>query len=380
MADHNAVIEGLSHSEERWLRSWGERHSAGAADATAPSEAAQAVAVASDTSRSPSGHQRGHWIPRGSLGRIVGDLFKSIASGFSRFVFAWMVPSALTLGLFWIFVLPSVTDLWFFQRIAATGRGDATTSGIVFAFFVLLLSVLFAYTSLPLYRLLEGYTLPGPLKRYLLRRQLKRWASLKEMERRSRLPGGRPVPPLMLEALRAYPESRHDVRPTRLGNALTAMERFGVSRYWLDNMSLWYELQAVVPEQTRRHTEEGRAPVDFFMSLFAHLLLFGTSCIAVFLRMHDTRLLWLGLAALALLPLSYSQAVRNVKDWGHSVKALVNLGRRPLAAQLGLRMPQELEGERNMWAAYSSVIEQGDERDIAYYDHYRLPSPPPTGG
>lgn len=310
----------------------------------------------------------------------MGDLFKTITGGFSRFVVAWMVPSALTLGLFWLFLLPSVTDVWVFGKVAAPGRGDAATGGIIFAFFVLLFSVLFAYTSHPLYRFLEGYTLPRGLKRRLLRRQLRRWAGLHEVQRRSKLPGGKPVPPLMLEAMRSYPMDQADVRPTRLGNALTSMERFGVTRYGIDSMSLWYELQAVVPDQTRRHTEEGRAPVDFFMSLLAHMFLFSLACIAVFSRTRDSGVLWLGLAAAVLVPLSYFQAVRNVKDWGHSVKALVNLGRRPLAGQLGLRMPQELDEEKNMWASYSAAIEQRDGRYDSYYDSYRLPPPPPSGG
>src|SRR5262249_46583191 len=145
-------------------------------------------------------------------------------------------------------------------------------------------------------------------------------------------------------------------KPTRLGNALTAMETFGVTRYGLDSQTLWYELQSVVCT-TRRNTEDGRAPVDFFVSSIAHMSLFSVVAIGVGLGTINLRIVSIGLVTMATVPLSYRLAVKNVKDWGQAVKALVNLGRIPLAHRMGLIMPHELDEERNMWASYLSVIE-----------------------
>lgn len=304
----------------------------------------------------------------------MGELFKAITGGLARFVFAWFVPSVVTVGLFWIFVLPSVRDAWPFRRLAAAGGGSDVTAGIVFAFVVLVLSILFAYTSLPIYRFLEGYSLPKPLQRRFRRRQLQQWRRIRWLDERSRLAGQR-LPGLDLERIKLYPLTQEQVAPTRLGNALRAMETFGYTRYGLDSQSLWFELQAVVPETTRRNTEEGRAPVDFFISSTAHMTALSVLCLIVGISTLNPGICLIGLGAAATVPLSYHLAVRNVKDWGHAVKALVNLGRIPLARQLGLSMPDELGEERNMWLAFMSVIERHDTRFEEYLNHYRTGPP-----
>jgi hypothetical protein len=304
----------------------------------------------------------------------VGELFKAITGGLARFVFSWLVPSIVTLGLFWIFVLPSVRDAWPFRQLAAAGAGSDIRAGIVFAFVVLVLSILFAYTSLPIYRFLEGYSLPKPLQRRFRRKQLEQWRRIRWLDERSRLAGQR-LPGLDLERIKLYPLTADQVAPTRLGNALRAMETFGYTRYRLDSQSLWFELQAVVPETTRRNTEEGRAPVDFFVSSIAHMTVLSTLCLIVGISSLNPGTCLIGLGAAATVPLSYRLAVRNVKDWGHAVKALVNLGRIPLALQMGLSMPDELAEERNMWLAYMNVIERYDARFEEYLDYYRAAQP-----
>ncbi len=300
----------------------------------------------------------------------MGELFKAITGGLARFVFSWFVPSVVTLGLFWIFVLPSVRDAWPFRPIAAAGRESDVTAGIVFAFVVLVFSILFAYTSLPIYRFLEGYNLPKPLARRFHRRQLQEWRRIRWLEERSRL-AGQPVPGLDLERIKLYPLRADQVAPTRLGNALRAMETFGYTRYGLDSQSLWFELQSVVPETTRRNTEEGRAPVDFFVSSIAHMTVLSVLCLIVGVSTLNVGTCLIGLGAAATVPLSYRLAVRNVKDWGDAVKALVNLGRIPLADHFGLSMPDELSEERNMWHAYMRVIERNDARFEEHLNHYR---------
>ena len=307
----------------------------------------------------------------------MGDLFKALTGGLSKFIFAWIVPSVITLGLFSLFVLPRVNDLYPFEEVIATSKGSPATATLIFSFFVLVLSMLFAYSSLPIYRLLEGYSLPKRLQARLIRRHLRAWHRLKWQEQRAldldEVPAG-----LLKERLNAYPVTPDRMRATRLGNALTAMESFGVTRYGIDSQSLWYELQAVSPETVRRQTEEGRSPVDFFVSSMAHFFLFAVTCTALSLIKQDLSLLVLGAIALLLLPLNYNLAVRNVKDWAGAVRALVNLGRRPLADAVGLTMPARLTDEQEMWASFLWAIEELDTESVPVYDSYRLPPPPPS--
>lgn len=307
----------------------------------------------------------------------MGDLFKALTGGLARFVFAWIVPSVVTLGLFSIFVLPRVGDLYPFDRLIDLSEDSSAAAALLFAFFVLVLSMLFAYSSLPIYRLLEGYSLPKRLQTRLIRRHVRAWHRLKWQEQRALdaddVPDG-----LLKERLNAYPVTANRIRGTRLGNALTAMESFGVTRYGMDSQSLWYELQAVSPDTVRRQTEEGRSPVDFFVSSIAHFSLFALACTGLAIVQQDLTLLVFASFAALLLPLNYNLAVRNVKDWAGAVRALVNLGRRPLAEAVGLRMPTKLEDEREMWAGFHWAIEELDARSIPVYDSFRLPPPPPT--
>lgn len=309
----------------------------------------------------------------------MGDLFKALTGGLARFVFAWIVPSVITLGLFSLFVLPRVKNLYPFEEVLGLSKDSPATAALLFSFFVLVLSMLFAYSSLPIYRLLEGYSLPKRLQARLIRRHLRAWQRLKWQEQRAldldEVPAG-----LLKERLNAYPVTSDRIRGTRLGNALTAMESFGVTRYGLDSQSVWYELQAVSPETVRKQTEEGRSPVDFFVSSIAHFSLFAAVTSALGIIQGDLSLLVFGFVALLLVPLNYNLAVRNVKDWAGSVRALVNLGRRPLADAVGLSMPAKLSDEKDMWAGFYWAIEELDSQAVPIYDSFRLPPPPRPPG
>ena len=307
----------------------------------------------------------------------MGDIFKVITGGLSKFVVAWLLPSIVSLGLFSLFLWPNISSSLPFQPILRVVDNGPIAAGLVFAFFVLLISMSFAYSSLPIYRLLEGFTLPRVLRVRLQRRHIRRWHTLRTLEERAKTQGIA-LPGTLKERLDEYPVSRENIRATRLGNALTAMESFGTTRYGLDSQSLWYELQSVVPETTRKYTEDGRAPVDFFVSSIAHMTVLSLSSLVVGLVKGDPSLVIVGVAAALTLPLSYRLAVKNVKDWSGSVRALVNLGRRPLAQQMGLRMPQELVEERNMWASFLWAVERLDVDSVGFYDLYRIPPPPPN--
>lgn len=302
----------------------------------------------------------------------MSDVLKTLTGSVGKFVLAWLLPSVITLGLAALFVvLPHARSAPFVRPVLDAGGGGAATAALVFGLLAVTSAVLFAYASLPIYRMLEGYALPGPLRRRLLRRQLRRWARLQHAQRRFELTG-RLVGPAISDELARYPGRREYVQATRLGNALRAMERFGVEAYGLDSQSLWYELLGVVPDGTRKDVEEARAPVDFFVSAISHALALASVCAGVGVATGDPVLLVIAGAAAASLPVSYALAVNNVLDWGLAVKAVVNLGRRDLADKLGLDVPREVHWERQMWAAHFHAIERRDPTADEEYDKYRV--------
>jgi hypothetical protein len=277
----------------------------------------------------------------------VGDLFKALSSGLARYVYAWLMPGILVSGVFLLVVVPQLPVS---QNVGTLG------GAAVFALAVLGLSVVFAYASRPMYQFLEGYTMPGWLARPLLRRSRRRFVRL--VAARSRGPAI--ARQQAAEALLGYPDRVELLLPTRLGNALKAMEGYGESRFGLDSQTFWYELQAVADDKVRRSTEETRAAVDFFMSSVAHLGLLSVASASV-APSADRPLvpLAVSIGAAILLPAAYGQAVRNVGEWRYAVQALVNMSRPALAAGLALGLPGSHDAERRMWLGFAGLIHHG---------------------
>jgi hypothetical protein len=281
----------------------------------------------------------------------MGDLFKALGSGLARFVYAWLMPSIVTSGIFVLLVVPAV-------------RGDAIDASVLgaagFTLAVLTLSVVFAYASRPIYQFLEGYTMPQWLKQALLRRTHRRFARLQRLEL-----GADPNTRRMAsERLKWYPPTSRQLLPTRLGNALSAMEGYGQARYGLDSQTFWYELLAVADDKIRLATEEARAAVDFFMSSMAHLALLLVVCVALVPLAHQPLVLGVVIVAAAgLIRLAYLQAVANVGEWRWSIQALVNTSRAPLAEALALTLPSTYEDEHDMWTSVSGLVHYGPEAE-----------------
>jgi hypothetical protein len=302
----------------------------------------------------------------------VAALFKSLSGGIARFVLAWLTPSVIALGLFCIFVLPGISDTAVFKPLT---QSSSTVELAQFAFFAFTLSVVFAYASLPIYQVLEGYRLPGALQRALRARHLREFHRLRVLRERFEMTGEMPPGVDADDFLLRYPPDIESVRATRLGNALTTMEGWSRARYHLDSQTMWHELQAVSSDNVRRDVDEGRAPVDFFVSAMASMTLLTLVALPIGLFTEQRQALVIAVLALLSLPLSYRLAVENTVDWSQSVKAMVNVGRVPLASALGLAMPATLQAERAMWAAQYYAIEMNDQSEFEAYDSFRAPAP-----
>ena len=318
-------------------------------------------------------------LPNGGAdgGEQMSDLFKAISTGFARFVFAWIVPSLINVGVFTIYIWPSVQNTDLFKPIQAIVATSDASAIIVFGFLVLVIAVMVAYASLPIYQVLEGLSLPTPIRTPLIRRQRKKYIRIKEIEKRFALTQVLP-PGVTVDDFRRFPADIGSIRATRLGNALAAMESWGRERYYLDSQTMWYELHSVSSDRVRKDIDEGRAPVDFCVSAIAHMFILSIVCVVTAVAVPEarTRALIIAILASFSIPISYKLAVRNVIDWAQSVKAMVNVGRVDLAASLGLNMPDKIEKEREMWSAHYWAIELNQERHFESYNWFRQPTIP----
>jgi hypothetical protein len=315
----------------------------------------------------------GAYETREALRTLRVNLFKDLSGSLARFVMAWLVPSASAVAVFAVVVLP---DLQALAPSAQVAGNQPLQAALLFSVAVLILSVLFAYGSLPIYRFLEGYSMPAILARRLVKRRLREWYRLQAQykhELRTGLDWH-----VTLEKLAAYPDTPKEILPTRLGNALRAMEGYGGNRFGLESQSLWYELLSATSDGLRRDAEDTRAGVDFFISGLVHLVLLATVSACVTVWSATTGSISIGSAivtavSLILVKATYNQAVSNVGEWRLAIRALVNTGRLPLAQALGLRLPPTFEEERVLWDSYVGLIAHGPHPSyLRFLNRYRV--------
>ncbi|MGI5401142.1 hypothetical protein ACQEVG_17110 [Streptomyces sp. CA-135486] len=105
-----------------------------------------------------------------------------------------------------------------------------------------------------------------------------------------------------------------------------------------------------VPAQVRRQADNSRTSVDFFVALLCGHAAVAAFAVATLGMSGYLELPIITVVVLvALIPLWYRSAVIATDEWAASVRALVNLGRKPLAEALGLTLPESLADERTMW-------------------------------
>lgn len=324
----------------------------------------------------------------------------------------WILPSLINVLIFGFVVVPTLSS---FAELGAE-KGQAAIFGLVAT---AVLGLVLAALQTPLYRVLEGYRgWPQLLaharrrhhlaRKHLLRNRVDALA-LTEQERVGRLAvanesvlaafRSHPIISrylttdirkgdawfaLLNEQLHRYPLDDRQVTPTRLGNAIRRFEEYGYDRYRLDSQVLWHELNAAVPDMARQQTDDARMSVDFFVSLlYGHLLVVAAA--VADLAIGNVVRPWLVAATIAVLPplmlLWYRLAVVATDEWAGAVRAMVNLGRHPLAAALGLTVPDTVEEERAMWHLASDLVRTGFHPGQAALDTYRsAPGEPGAGG
>ncbi|MFI6488517.1 hypothetical protein [Streptomyces sp. NPDC050564] len=338
----------------------------------------------------------------------MGDIAKGVFGGFWTLLTGWILPTAVNLAIFALTVLPSLRGISYLANFADTisARGPVMllVSAVLFGW------VLNALQN-PLYRIIEGYLLwPRGLAAWRARRQIILRDNLKDKVLLYRLQHKNENAPLMpleladlrrllaistttlvgpssiikrgllIERLNRYPVDSEQIAPTRLGNAIRRFEVYGHDRFQLDSQVLWSELTAAAPEPLRRQVDVARASVDFFVAMFwGHSAVAATAIAAQFIGSpHRLSLSVTAVVLIAVIPLWYRSAVTATDEWDSAVRALVNLGRVPLAAAFGLALPQQLSEERDMWKMVTRFVRVRYHERATMLDRYRAPNEPPS--
>ncbi|MFI9749492.1 hypothetical protein [Streptomyces collinus] len=309
----------------------------------------------------------------------MGDIAKGVLGGGWALLVGWILPTALNLAVFTLAVAPSLHRPAILDRLWPASGGPTALLLLVAA---VLLGLVLNALQTPLYRFLEGYALwPGAV--YERGCRLQRARRQKTADRLADPGLTSPIRRALLrEKLSRYPVSDNQITPTRLGNAIRRFEEYGYDRYRLDTQVLWNELTSAVPDPTSKQVVTARTNVDFFVAL-----LYGHAVVAItaFASLSTSRadrpaLIFTGICVIILTPVWYHAAVAATDEWAAAVRALVNLGRKPLADGLGLTLPKSLEDERRMW----QLVTRMSNRPYApaansAFEPYRIDAPRLSG-
>ncbi|MEU2502304.1 hypothetical protein [Streptomyces albogriseolus] len=304
----------------------------------------------------------------------MGDIAKGVLGGGWALVVGWIFPAALNLAVFFFAVAPSLPRTAAIERVWPS---SASQTALLLLCTAVLFGIVLSALQTPLYRILEGYLLwPRSAYDRGCRRQRARKERIAGLITR---PQGRtPVQRALLnEQMARYPADDDQIAPTRLGNAIRRFEEYGHNRFRLDTQVLWNELSAAAPEQARRQVETARTSVNFFVALlYGHGVVAALAFLALASAGAERPLLVVTAIALcALIPLWYRSAVYATDEWAAAVRAMVNLGRKPLADALGLVLPKQLAEERTMWQLVTRMSRRPyrDAADTAFAPYRAAP-------
>ncbi|MFE5819932.1 hypothetical protein ACFQ6S_41825 [Streptomyces sp. NPDC056479] len=345
----------------------------------------------------------------------MSEIAKGVLGGAWALLVGWILPTALNLAVFLLAVAPSLRDITLLERLRGA---SGLTASLVLVTAALLLGLVANACQNALYRLLEGYLLwPARAFEAGCRRSQRRKDFIADrltvlrLERRENEQGplgaedaqrltqllsnpglaraavrdrrrSAAQRALLRELLARFPISDDQIAPTRLGNAIRRFEEYGWDRYRLDTQLLWNELTGCAPDQVRRQSELARVSVDFFVALlFGHVAVGAAATLTLLGNRPDKLVLLSTIVVLAaLLPIWYRSAVAATDEWAAAVRALVNTGRKPLAASLGLTLPKSLAEERDMWTMISRLSRIPYHQRAEALDRYRAepPTDPPA--
>jgi len=343
----------------------------------------------------------------------VGNLAKMLTGSKSvqTLILGWYVPVLVAAFLFVVVLYPPISHTGALTGIRTSAHQMGLHRAWIFVVFTLVWSIVMSLNSRLFYRLIEGYLWPKKLRSWRTNVHALQWDVLyanrdvREAEstedpaalavaearlakaidaqtnRRHTLLRGplrkvaRPVPWFVNGSTREYPDEEKRLLPTRFGNRMRAFESYGATQYRLDSQTLWYELTAQVPKEIRDSLSSANIVSDSFICTLYMFLGLATIAFLVGGVYSRTSAFVLGAASLVIVLVSHRRLLASTDEWRYAVQALVNIGRKPLAASLGFALPSTLETEREMWNAVTNHVVYRNMQWGEETDQFRVISP-----
>ncbi len=261
-----------------------------------------------------------------------------------RFVIAYWSPlftgSVIMLGLILILSGRDVAESWWnsWNKLPVTDQ-------VLIGGGVLLLITLFAFVlemlSEPISRLYQGYwpRVFSPLSRRLIARQAKILRSNFSLIYGQKL--------LHLE----------NVRPTKLGNILTAADQHAFQLYRLDAAVWWPRLTPLLPEAFRKQMDTTLAPMQAMLNLsLIFTLIVGVGGTAALEHRNWLFFAIIFIVGLFIARMCYINAAVQAGNYSLMVMVAYDFYRKDILKQMSISEPDSLLGERILWDALNHYI------------------------
>lgn len=291
----------------------------------------------------------------GARGRFV-SLLPVVAAG--MFVTVILAAGAPGSG-------PSLHRAW--QVLSELNTGQVLLLALALVTVALLLDPL----QLRLVRLLEGYwpTRLAIVTRWCCSMQgkrCKRAARAAELRDDLSPAAVREAGVLTARLQRLFADDPDIIRPTALGNVLTAMETRAGHQYGWDAVVAWPRLYPLLSPAVRAVVDGQRDRLDALARLAVTSAATTLPTVALLYRSGW----WLLVAAIpvAVARLAYVGAVHTAMSYGEAVTVAFDLHRFDLLTQLHLPLPADLGEERGIASQLSLMWRQGVAAALSY-DH-----------
>lgn len=328
----------------------------------------------------------------------MADILSTISGQFGKsLIFGALLPATIFVIFLIIFISPVYTIEW--DNLSPLGVLGTEWKLIVVAFIIILISGLLFNFSGPIIRFYEGY----PWENSLLGKRLKkihqaRFDRFNAHEEglytlRSRLKVDHrhydKISRLYNDAGAAlnfeYPNNRHAVLPTRLGNVIRSFERYPSHQYGMESIDLWPRLVAVIEASYAAQIDDSKTSLIFLLNLS-----FLSGLLSIFLLLVGLVHLPVNFMTVVILPALgfalaaywfYFISIRQASKWGNLVKGAFDLYRFDLLKKLGYtQMPKTKRQERDLWRKITLQIIYSDEQVAPGkrkpYIDYSIPSTP----
>lgn len=157
------------------------------------------------------------------------------------------------------------------------------------------------------------------------------------------------------------PMDKRRILPTRMGNIFATIEEYPSVRYGMDGSVYWPRLIPVIPNKYAEIISSENINFTLLLNLS---FLIGVFALEIFANCLLNNREWISLLFtgifLLLFYLFYHFSIRSLITMGELIKACFDLFRYEILEQMKIKLPENIEDEKDLWFSLTNYIVSGE--------------------